>query len=93
MDEKIKIVEPLTVDDEELLCSKGLLRNGSPQTIVDMMLVMSGLYFTPRSGSEHWQLCADPVISPTMSHQVTVRTSNTLRIFQKIDQEGSRDES
>ena len=54
---KTKKAEPLTVDEEEVLWSKGLL--GS-QTLVDTMLVMNGLYLALRSGSEHRQLCADP---------------------------------
>ena len=57
---KTKKAVPLTIDEEELLWSKGLLGSGSPQILVDTMLVMNGLYFALRSGSEHRQLRADP---------------------------------
>ena len=57
---KTKKAEPLTVDEEDLMWSKGSLGSRSPQTSVDMMLVMNGLYFALRSGSKHRHLRADP---------------------------------
>ena len=57
---KTRKAEPLTIEEEELLWSKGLLGSGSPQALVDTMLVMNGLYFALRSGGEHRQLRADP---------------------------------
>ena len=57
---KTRKAEPLTIEEEELLWSKGLLGGGSPQALVDSMLVMNCLYFALRSGSKHRQLHADP---------------------------------
>ena len=71
---KTKKAETLTVHEEELLWSKGLLGSGSPQTLVDTMLVMNGLYFALRSGSEHRQLRADP-------YQITLHEPPSHRRF------------
>ena len=57
---KTRKAEPLTTEEEELLWTKGLLGKGSPQALVDTMLVMNGIYFALRSGSEHRQLRGDP---------------------------------
>ena len=57
---KTRKAEPLTTEEEELLWTKGLLGKGSPQALVDTILVMNGIYFALRSGSEHRQLRADP---------------------------------
>ena len=45
---------------EELLWSNGLLGDGNPQALVDTMVLMNGIYFTLRTGSEHQQLGSDP---------------------------------
>ena len=42
---KKRQAEVLTEEDEELLWQKGLLCNATPQTLVDTMVYMSGLYF------------------------------------------------
>ena len=52
--------EPLSLEEEELLWRKGLLGDGNPQALVDTMVVMNGIYFALRSGSEHRQLRSDP---------------------------------
>ena len=52
--------EPLTEAEEELLWSKGLLGDSSPQSLVDTIIVMNGLFFALRSGDEHRQLRSDP---------------------------------
>lgn len=52
--------EPLTTEEEELLWSKSWLGSGTPQALVDTMLVMNGLYYALRNGSKHRQLRADP---------------------------------
>ena len=57
---KIRKAEPLTAEEQELLWKKGLLGKGSPQTLVNTMLVMNEIYFALGSGSEHRQLRADP---------------------------------
>ena len=55
-----KKAEPLSLEEEELLWRKGLLGDGNPQALVDTMVVMNGIYFALRSGSEHRQLRSDP---------------------------------
>ena len=50
-----KKAEPLTIE-EEVLWQKGLLGANNPQALVDSMVVLNGLYFALRSGSEHRQL-------------------------------------
>ena len=57
---KRRQAEPLTVEEEELLWQKGLLGSNSPQTLLDTILFMNGMYFALRSGSEHRQLRNDP---------------------------------
>ena len=57
---KKKKAEPLTGEEEELLWTKGLLGSGSPQALVDTMVIMNGIYFALRSGSEQRQLRSDP---------------------------------
>ena len=52
--------EPLSLEEEELLWRKGLLGDGNPQALVDTMVVLNGIYFALRSGSEHRQLWSDP---------------------------------
>lgn len=53
---KKRQAEALTIDEEELLWEKGLLGDGTPQTLLDTMLFLNGLYFALRSGDEHRQL-------------------------------------
>ena len=55
-----KRAEPLTIEEEELLWQKGLLGSHSSQALVDTMVVLNGLYFALRSGSEHRQLRSHP---------------------------------
>ena len=45
-----KKAQPLTIAEEELLWSKGLLGSGSPQSLVDTIVLMNGIYFALRSG-------------------------------------------
>ena len=42
---KKRQAEVLTEEDEELLWQKGPLYDATPQTLVDTMVYMSGLYF------------------------------------------------
>lgn len=51
-----KKAEPICDKEEEILWKKGLLGSHSPQSLVDTMVYMAGLYFALRSGEEHRQL-------------------------------------
>ena len=55
-----KKAEPLKEEEEELLWKKGFLGSGSPQALVDTMVMINGIYFALRSGGEHCQLRSDP---------------------------------
>ena len=57
---KRRQAEPLTLEEEEILWSSGLLGSSTPQALLDTMVYMNGLYFTLRSGAEHRQLRYDP---------------------------------
>ena len=52
--------EPLTSAEEEILWEKGLLGDSTPQSLVDTILVMNGLYFALQGGAEHRQLRSNP---------------------------------
>lgn len=51
-----KQAEPVTTEEKELIWSKGLLGDTDPQTLLDTMVWMCGLYFALRSGQEHRNL-------------------------------------
>ena len=61
--------EPLSIEEEELLWSKGLFSAENPQAQVDTMLYMNGLYFALRSGEEHRQLWFNPC---QIEHRTTI---------------------
>ena len=48
--------EPISVDEEEMLWSKGMLGDSSPDILRDTMVYMCGLYFALRGGMELRQL-------------------------------------
>ena len=48
-----KKAEPITFEEEEILWEKGILGDATPQSLLDTMLYMNGLYFALRGGKEH----------------------------------------
>ena len=52
--------EYITLDKEELLWSKGVLGDHSPQAQLNTVVYMNELYFALRSGKEHHQLQHSP---------------------------------
>ena len=56
---KKKQAEPLSHEDVELLWSKKLLGDATPQSLLDTIVFMNGLFFALRSGKEHRQLRFD----------------------------------
>ena len=72
--------EPLTAEEG----------SGSPQALLDAMVIMNGIYFAWRSGSEHRQLrCQIEVIK----NQESVPTLCTQKTFQRINLEASKVEN
>ena len=57
---KKKQAEILTVEHEEILWSKGLLGDHTPQSLLDTIVYCNGLFFALRSGREHRQLRSSP---------------------------------
>ncbi len=53
--------EPISFDEEELLWQKGILGAGSPQSLVNTMFYMNGLYFALRGGNKHRNLRHQPL--------------------------------
>ncbi len=50
---KVNKADVISEEAEETLWQKKLLGDHSPQSLVDTVLYMNGLYFALRSGSEH----------------------------------------
>ena len=48
--------ETITLDEEEQLWSKGVLRDSNPQQLLDTIVYLFGIHFTLRGGSEHRRL-------------------------------------
>ena len=53
---KMKQAEPLSEQEEEILWEKGVLEDATPQTLMDTMVFMNGLYFALHSDSEYHAL-------------------------------------
>ena len=86
-----KKAEPLKEEEEELLWEKDFFGSGSPQALVDTMVVMNGIYFALRSGGEHRQLQSDPCQIQLVENAEVVHSSSTLKTFWKIEQVVWRD--
>ena len=54
--------EVISFEDEELLWERGILGDDNPQSLLDTMLFMNGLYFALRDRKEHRQLQHHPQI-------------------------------
>ena len=52
--------EPITFEEEEILWQKGNPGDRTPQSLLDTMLYMNGLYFVLRGGKEHRNLQHKP---------------------------------
>ena len=48
--------EPITEVEEDILCSKGLLGDHTPQALLNTIIFMNWVYFALRSGKEHREL-------------------------------------
>ena len=55
-----KKAEAFTMDEEEQLWEKKILGDHSPETLLNTIIYMNGLYFALRSGSEHRNLRHNP---------------------------------
>ena len=53
---KKKKAEPLTDKEEDILWSKGILGDHTPQALLNTMVYCNGIYFALRSGKEHREL-------------------------------------
>ena len=62
-----KQAEPLSLEEEELLWEKKLLGDHSPETLLNTIVFMNGLYIALRSWNEHRDLrqsMSDPTFEP-----------------------------
>ena len=48
--EQHKKAEPITFEEEKILSEKGILGERTPQSLLDTMVYMNGLYFALRGG-------------------------------------------
>ena len=86
---KKRQVEVMMEEDEELLWQKDLLGDATPQTLVNTMVYMNGLYFALRSGKEHRQLSSSPCQIEVIEKQ---GEGPYLKYTSKITQGGCVDE-
>ena len=57
---KVRKAEIITVEEEELLWEKGILGDKTPQTLLDTIIFLCGLFFALCSGKKHRQLRRNP---------------------------------
>ena len=50
-------VDPLSFEEEEILWKKQILGDSTPQSLLNTMVDMNGLYFSLHGGKEHRNLC------------------------------------
>ena len=87
--------EVISNDEEEILWSRGLLGDSSPQTLIDTLLYLNGLHFALRSGKEHRTLTLSQIsiINPsetqpyyTLRYSENVsKTNNGGLKYRKVD--------
>ena len=66
---KKRQAEVLTEANEELMWSKGLLGDTTPQSLLDTVIFYNRLFFALRSGKEHRQLRSSPCQIQVIEHQ------------------------
>ena len=49
-------MEPISIEEEDMLWEKGVLGESDPQTLLDTVLFLCGIHFALRSGQEHRSL-------------------------------------
>ena len=52
--------DPLAFEEEEILWEKQILGGSTPQSLLNTMIYMNGLYFSLRGGKEHRNLRHNP---------------------------------
>ena len=66
---KKRQAEEITCEEEEKLWECGLLSDGTSLTLLYIMVFCNGLFFTLRSGREHWQLRLRPCQIEVIEHE------------------------
>ena len=82
--------EPISYEEEELMWEKKILGDDTPESLLNTIIYMNGLYFALRSGQEHRNLSAK---FRWWREQVRDHILFTLRTSPKTIQEVSRAEN